>query len=244
MTGSVLKFDGFLKVYEESKEGKDEEDEELKHKLPALEPGQKLTLKRIEARAAFHRAAAALQRSFAGEGTRRARHRPAVHLFRDSQHHPGAPVRAEAGRQIYADGNRPGGHRSAGRKISAIFSTSQYTARLEEELDEIEEGKETWTDALADFYKKFAERSPLCRKAHGKHQADGEAHRREVRALRSPAGDQVGQARIVLRLQFLRQRESRKLHLHQRKSRSTCPISIPPTCRRPRRKSIAKIAAG
>ena len=25
----------------------------------------------------------------------------------------------------------------------------QYTARLEEELDEIEEGKETWTDALA-----------------------------------------------------------------------------------------------
>ena len=31
----------------------------------------------------------------------------------------------------------------------------QYTARLEEELDEIEEGKETWTDALAGFYKKF-----------------------------------------------------------------------------------------
>src|SRR5262249_52185296 len=32
----------------------------------------------------------------------------------------------------------------------------QYTARLEEELDEIEEGKEKWTDALAEFYKKFA----------------------------------------------------------------------------------------
>ena len=31
----------------------------------------------------------------------------------------------------------------------------QYTAHLEEELDEIEEGKETWQDALADFYKKF-----------------------------------------------------------------------------------------
>src|ERR1700726_4663707 len=31
VTGSVLKFDGFLRVYEESKEGKDEEDEELKH---------------------------------------------------------------------------------------------------------------------------------------------------------------------------------------------------------------------
>ena len=48
VTGSVLKFDGFLKVYEESKEGKDEEEEELKHKLPALEPGQKLSLKELK----------------------------------------------------------------------------------------------------------------------------------------------------------------------------------------------------
>jgi len=48
VTGSVLKFDGFLRVYEESKEGKDEEDEELKHKLPALEAGQKLSLKELK----------------------------------------------------------------------------------------------------------------------------------------------------------------------------------------------------
>src|SRR5205085_5628870 len=47
VTGSVMKFDGFLKVYKESKEGKDEDDEELKHKLPALDPGQKLTLKEL-----------------------------------------------------------------------------------------------------------------------------------------------------------------------------------------------------
>ena len=48
VTGSVMKFDGFLKVYEESKDTKDEEDEELKHKLPALEAGQKLTLKALK----------------------------------------------------------------------------------------------------------------------------------------------------------------------------------------------------
>src|SRR3954468_11720421 len=48
VTGSVLKFDGFLKVYEEAKEGKDEEDEELKHKLPPLEAGQKLTLRELK----------------------------------------------------------------------------------------------------------------------------------------------------------------------------------------------------
>src|SRR5207237_10418091 len=48
VTGSVKKVDGFLKVYEESKEGKDEEDEELKHKLPPLEPGQKLTMRAVK----------------------------------------------------------------------------------------------------------------------------------------------------------------------------------------------------
>ena len=45
VTGSVLKFEGFLKVYEESKDNKDEEDDALKHKLPPLVEGQKLTLK-------------------------------------------------------------------------------------------------------------------------------------------------------------------------------------------------------
>ena len=48
VTRSFLKFDGFLKVYEESKDVKDEEEEELKHKLPPLEPGQKLTLRELK----------------------------------------------------------------------------------------------------------------------------------------------------------------------------------------------------
>ena len=39
VTGSVLKFDGFLKVYEESKEKKDEDDEALANKLPAMNAG-------------------------------------------------------------------------------------------------------------------------------------------------------------------------------------------------------------
>src|SRR5207302_9499923 len=30
-----------------------------------------------------------------------------------------------------------------------------YTARMEEELDEVEEGKLKWTDALSEFYDKF-----------------------------------------------------------------------------------------
>ena len=40
------KFDGFLKVYEEGKDQKDEDDEELKHKLPAVTEGEELQLRR------------------------------------------------------------------------------------------------------------------------------------------------------------------------------------------------------
>ncbi|MDE3166590.1 MAG: type I DNA topoisomerase, partial [Acidobacteriota bacterium] len=47
-TGSVLKFDGFLKVYQEGKDASDEEDEELKHRLPAVSPGEVLRFKAIK----------------------------------------------------------------------------------------------------------------------------------------------------------------------------------------------------
>src|SRR3954453_2481362 len=46
-TGSLLKFDGFLKVYEEGKDQKDEEDEDLKNKLPVVTEGEKLKFKEI-----------------------------------------------------------------------------------------------------------------------------------------------------------------------------------------------------
>ena len=44
----MLKFEGFLKVYEEGKDQKDEEDEELKHKLPAVTEGEELKLRQLE----------------------------------------------------------------------------------------------------------------------------------------------------------------------------------------------------
>ena len=48
VTGSVLNFDGFLKVYEEAKEKKDEDDESLSNKLPALNAGDKLALEELK----------------------------------------------------------------------------------------------------------------------------------------------------------------------------------------------------
>src|SRR5262249_45985478 len=47
-TGSVPKFDGFLKVYEEGKDARDEDDDELKHKLPAVVEGEALRFRAIK----------------------------------------------------------------------------------------------------------------------------------------------------------------------------------------------------
>src|ERR1039458_7374393 len=47
-TGSVLKFDGYLKVYQEGKDQIDEEDEEMKHRLPRVTEGETLRFKAIK----------------------------------------------------------------------------------------------------------------------------------------------------------------------------------------------------
>src|SRR2546423_12033101 len=154
VTGSVLKFDGFLRVYEESKEGKDEEDEELKHKLPALDAGQKLTLKELKPEQHFTEPPpryneASLVKELEEQGIGR----PSTY----------AAILTTIQERQYVQ--KVGGKFSPteiGLVVTDLLVENfrdifdlQYTARLEEELDEIEEGKEKWQDAMADFYKKL-----------------------------------------------------------------------------------------
>jgi DNA topoisomerase-1 len=154
VTGSVLKFDGFLRVYEESKEGKDEEDEELKHKLPALEAGQKLTLKELKPEQHFTEPPPRFnEASLVKELEERGIGRPSTY----------AAILTTIQERQYVQ--KVGGKFSPteiGLVVTDLLVENfrdifdlQYTARLEEELDEIEEGKEKWQDALSDFYKKF-----------------------------------------------------------------------------------------
>ena len=66
-TGSVLKFDGFLKVYQEGRDEKTEEDDdEAERTLPLVEKGENLKLNKITPRTAFYRTAAALFGSDSG----------------------------------------------------------------------------------------------------------------------------------------------------------------------------------
>jgi DNA topoisomerase-1 len=116
-TGSVLKFDGFLAVYEEGKDQKDEEDEELKHKLPPLKPGEALKLRFHKAGAALHRTSAALYRGHAGQGTGGRRGGPSVDLCIHPVDHSGARLRAQGGRPICAHRAGHGGDRPVARKF-------------------------------------------------------------------------------------------------------------------------------
>jgi len=154
VTGSVLKFDGFLKVYEESKEGKDEEDEELKHKLPALEAGQKLTLRELKPEQHFTEPPPRFnEASLVKELEERGIGRPSTYAAILTTIQERQYVQKIGGKFVPTE---------IGLVVTDLLVANfqdifdlQYTARLEEELDEIEEGKEKWQDAMADFYKKF-----------------------------------------------------------------------------------------
>jgi DNA topoisomerase I len=154
VTGSVLKFEGFLKVYQESKDSKDEEDEALKHKLPALTEGQKLTLKALDTEQHFTEPPPRFnEASLVKDLEERGIGRPSTYSAIISTIQERQYVQKVGGKFIPTE---------IGLVVTDLLVENfkdifdfQYTARLEEELDEIEEGKELWTDALAEFYQKF-----------------------------------------------------------------------------------------
>ena len=154
VSGSVLKFEGFLKVYEESKDSRDEEDEALKHKLPELTEGQKLTLKSLRSEQHFTEPPPRFnEASLVKELEERGIGRPSTYSAIISTIQERQYVQKVGGKFIPTE---------IGMVVTDLLVENfkdifdfQYTARLEEELDEIEDGKEVWTDALAEFYKKF-----------------------------------------------------------------------------------------
>ena len=155
VTGSVLKFDGFLKVYEEAKDAKDDEDEALRHKLPALEAGQRLTLKELKPEQHFTEPPPRYnEASLVKELEERGIGRPSTYSAIISTIQERSYVQKVGGKFVPAEIGMVVTDLLV-QNFPDIFEYS-YTARLEEELDEIEEGKEKWTDALAEFYKKFS----------------------------------------------------------------------------------------
>jgi DNA topoisomerase-1 len=158
VTGSVMKFDGFLKVYEEAKEKKDDEDEELKNRLPALENGQALALNALlpeehatEPRPRFNEASLVKELEERGIG-RPSTYATIINTIQEREY----VQKVGVGR----------GAKFVPTEIGFVVTDllvanfpyifdPQYTARLEEELDDIEDGKEAWTTLLGGFYGHF-----------------------------------------------------------------------------------------
>ncbi|MGH9601661.1 MAG: type I DNA topoisomerase, partial [Terriglobales bacterium] len=154
VTGSVLKSPGFLSVYEAAKEAKDEEDEELEHSLPPLEVGQRLQLEKLKPEQHFTEPPPRYnEASLVKELEERGVGRPSTYAqiissIQDRGYvikHERRFVPTETG-EVVAE--------LLVKNFDDIFDPN-YTARLEEELDDIEEGREKWTVAMEDFYKKL-----------------------------------------------------------------------------------------
>jgi DNA topoisomerase-1 len=153
-TGSVLKFGGFLKVYEEGKDQSDEEDEEMKHRLPAVAEGEHLKLRSLVPEQHFTEPPpryneATLVKKLEADGVGR----PSTYASILSTIQEREYVRKEGGRFYPTE---------LGRVVTGLLLENfddifdvKYTARMEEELDEIETGKIAWRVAIGEFYEKF-----------------------------------------------------------------------------------------
>ena len=153
-TGSVLKFEGFLKAYQEGKDQADEEDEELRHRLPAVAEGESLRFRAIKPEQHFTEPPpryneATLVKKLESDGVGR----PSTYASILSTIQEREYVAKEGGRFVPSE---------LGMVVTDLLLESfddifdvNYTARMEEELDEIEEGKLDWRAAMAEFYERF-----------------------------------------------------------------------------------------
>jgi DNA topoisomerase-1 len=155
-TGSVQKFDGFLKIYQEGRDEKTEEDEEAERTLPSVEKGETLALNKITPEQHFtdpppRFTEATLVKALEEKGIGRPSTYAAIMTTIQAREYveklEGRFHPTELGKTVN-DLLIEGG-------FADLFNET-YTARMEEELDSIEEGKLKWTDALHEFYGKFS----------------------------------------------------------------------------------------
>ena len=154
-TGSVQKFDGFLKLYQEGRDEKTEEDEEAERRLPMVEKGEVLSLNAITPEQHFTEpppryTEATLVKALEEKGIGRPSTYAAIMTtIQDREYveklegrfHPTALGKTV--NDVLIEGG-----------FDDLFNVT-YTARMEEELDHVEEGKLKWTTALHEFYDKF-----------------------------------------------------------------------------------------
>ncbi len=151
-TGSIVLFDGFLKLYEEGRDTDD--DDESARRLPPLAAGDHLAEKAIEAKQHFteppprYTEATLVKRMEELGIGRPSTYASTLAVLRDREY-----VRIDRKRLIPED---------KGRLVTGFLEAFfrryvefDFTADLEEKLDLISDGKLAWKDVLKDFWRDF-----------------------------------------------------------------------------------------
>jgi len=155
-SGSVQKFDGFLKVYQEGRDEKPAEDEDDEDKnLPKVEQGEQLKLNKITPEQHFTEppprySEATLVKALEEKGIGRPSTYAAIMTTIEAREY----VEKLEGR-FHPTGLGMTVNDLLVESFKELFNTD-YTAQMETALDEIEDGKLNWRTALHGFYDKFS----------------------------------------------------------------------------------------
>ena len=184
--GEVLKFDGFLKVYMESRDEEEEENsEESDSILPPMKTGDRLTMREIGAQERFsHHPPRYTEASLVKKLEELGLGRPSTYAptistvqkrnYVEKTDREGSPRNYTTLTLTSAAIKKEVKTENTGAEKNKLFPTDigmvvndfllqyfpdildfNFTAKVEEEFDEIAEGNMKWTDMLAEFYKPF-----------------------------------------------------------------------------------------
>ena len=200
-TGQIITFDGFLKVYNESTDDENADDDSLLHTLPDLKQGDSLNRREIAATERF------------SQGPLRYSEASLVHkleelgIGRPSTYAP--TISTIQQREYVRKGDKPGEERrytvdtlkgiqikqtikkeTTGSEKGKLLPSDigivvndflieyfpsimdyNFTAKVEQQFDEIADGNEQWTDMMSEFYKEFKPTVDNTMNARSEHKA-------------------------------------------------------------------------
>ena len=152
--GQSIKFKGFMKLYVETKDQDNGEDDELL--LPSLEPNQKLKNEKIDTKQSFTEpppryTEASIVKVLEEKGIGRpSTYAPTISTILDRRY-----IEKEQKQLVPTD---------LGKIVNKLLIENfgdvinvAFTAKIEEEFDEIAEGKENWKEVISEFYGPFEE---------------------------------------------------------------------------------------
>ena len=152
--GQSIKFKGFMKLYVETKDQDNGEDDELL--LPSLEPNQKLKNEKIDTKQSFTEpppryTEASIVKVLEEKGIGRpSTYAPTISTILERRY-----IEKEQKQLVPTD---------LGKIVNKLLIENfgdiinvAFTAKIEEEFDEIAEGKENWKEVISEFYGPFEE---------------------------------------------------------------------------------------